>query len=89
MTEQEENAYLRGERAALVRIMTECARQLGYEDPLAKAAFLIEQIESAKAKLREACEEFGDPDFEDDLHLADIIDNHLLDHLRSEEEGGG
>lgn len=86
MTEQEEKAYLRGERAALVRIMTECARQLGYEDPLAKAAALIEEREQAKAKLREVCEEFGDPDFEDDLHLADIIDNHLLKHLQSEDE---
>jgi hypothetical protein len=35
----------------------------------------------AIAKLREVCEEFGDNDWEDSLHLADIIEKHLYLHL--------
>lgn len=31
--------------------------------------------------LRSLCEEFGDNDWGDDLHLADIIDKHLRRHL--------
>ncbi len=31
--------------------------------------------------LRGACRQFGDNDWDDDLHLVDIIEKHLLKHL--------
>lgn len=36
------------------------------------------------AKLREICDEFGDNDWSDDLHLGDVLEKHLLRHLHSE-----
>ena len=77
MTESEEKAYSRGERAALRSIMSECARKLGYDDPLRRAAALISEREQAIVTLRKVCEEYGDNDWSDDAHLADIIEKHL------------
>ena len=87
MSEAEEKAYVRGERAALVRIMTDCARQLGYEEPLSKTAALLHEIEQARAALRSVCAEHGDADFNECTHLVDIIENHLRKHLDGKECG--
>jgi predicted secreted protein len=85
MTEAEEKAYRAGQRAALVRVMQDCARQLGYEDPLAKAAALIAEREGAVRELRRLCAEHGDNDWPDDLHLVDVIDKHLGRYLESDD----
>ena len=37
--------------------------------------------EATIASLRGLCEEFGDNDWSDDLHLADVIDKHLAPYL--------
>ena len=36
------------------------------------------------AMLRQVCEEFGDNEWPDNLHLADIIEKHLWRHLTGE-----
>jgi predicted secreted protein len=65
------------------RIMLECARELGEDDPLRKAAVYIAEREQAVAALRELCAEHGDNDWPDNLHLADIIRKRLGRHLGS------
>jgi predicted secreted protein len=86
MTAEEERAYVAGRRAAMTRILMDCARELGYDDPLLKAATLIEEHENARAALRRICAEHGDNDWRDSEPLADVIADHLECYL---DEGGG
>ena len=53
--------------------------QLGYENEK-PAAWILER-EDAIAQLRDLCEHFGDNEWSEDLHLADIIEKHLGKHL--------
>ena len=39
------------------------------------------------AQLRITCDDFGDNDWGEDLHLADVIDRHLVRHLWAGKEG--
>jgi hypothetical protein len=86
MSEAEDKAYLAGRRAALVRTMQDCARQLGDDDPLAKAAACIEERESAVRALRAICAEHGDNDWPDNAYLVDVLEKHLRCWLDSAEE---
>ncbi len=83
MTAKEEKAYEKGHRAAATRIIMECARELGEDDPLRKAAHYIAEREQAIAALRELCAEHADNDWPDNLHLADIIRKRLGKYLGS------
>jgi hypothetical protein len=78
-----EKSYIAGNRAAIVGVVAHCLRELGYEegDNETKYLSLLTEREQAIAALREVCEEVGDNDWEDDLHLADIINKHLLPYL--------
>lgn len=86
----EERSYINGRRFAATQIMNECAKLLGYDDPLSKVAALISEREQTISKLRECCEDFGDNDWDDHLHLADVVDKHLhrvlLDNCEDDEE---
>jgi len=42
---------------------------------------LVAQLEETRAALRRVCEEHGDNDWRDDLHLADVVEKHLGRHL--------
>lgn len=75
MTEAEEQAYMRGSRAVWQRLLGECLRSLG-EDAGDKHGRVTERV-AAIAALRSLCAEFGDNEWDEDLHLADIIDKHL------------
>ena len=44
----------------------------------------IERQEAIQA-LREVCDEHGDNDWSDDLHLRDIIEKHLAPHLDADD----
>lgn len=79
-----ERDYERGNRAAWSRMLQECVRQLGIDDPAARGAAWILEREAAVAMLREACEHHGDNDWPDDLHMGDVIEKHLLRHLEAE-----
>jgi len=79
MTPHEEDIYVRGSRAAWVRMLAECIRQLGTDAPLT-ARWLLEREETI-AQLRILCERVGDNDWSTGLHLADVVEKHLARHL--------
>lgn len=81
MNEKEAKHYENGQRVAYSSILKTCCISLGYHVPGAHKAVCIAEREEAIAKLREICEEFGDNEWESDLHLADIIEKHLYRHL--------
>ena len=66
MTENEEKAYIQGERAARLSIILECIKWLGYDnDPeVHRLAWVIER-ERAVQTLRGVCADFGDNDWPD------------------------
>lgn len=81
MDSEKEQSYMEGYNAAYLRIMREAMSQLGYEtSEVAHADWMLER-ESAISALREACGDFGDNDWENDLNLSDIIEKHLTKHL--------
>lgn len=87
MPNEVEIAYDKGSRAALTGMLRSLTVQLsGEERDL--AALLIER-EDTVAKLRDVCERFGDNEWPDNLHLADVIEKHLLRHLEAPLLGGG
>lgn len=69
----------KGRRAALVDMLRHIVRSL-CPTQIGGAAQLIEREDSI-AVLRRVCEEYGDNDWSEDLHLADIIEKHLERHL--------
>lgn len=78
---KEETAYIQGSRSAWRAILSEAIKNLGYESPEAKASSWISEREAAIAQLRQACGDHGDNDWTENLHLADIIEKHLVRHL--------
>jgi hypothetical protein len=80
MDEQGEMDYRRGQRSAWRRVLSTALGELGYDstDPEElRLQRLIAEREDAIAALRRLCEDYGDNDWDDHLHLADIIDKHL------------
>jgi hypothetical protein len=77
VTDDEEKAHEAGRRSGLVHVLMTCARELGHGDPLLKAAAFIAEREAVVVALRRICAEHGDNDWDDDLHLADVIEKHL------------
>jgi len=77
----DESSYDAGSRMAWRIMLSECLKQLGYEsDEARKAAWILER-EAAVTELRMLCAEFGDNEWEVNLHLQDILDKHLGRHL--------
>lgn len=72
-----EQDYESGTRAAWSAMLGECLRHLGYTGAPAEHAAWITEREEAIARLRDICSEYGDNDWDDTLHLADIIEKHL------------
>jgi hypothetical protein len=80
MSEQD---YIEGGRRAWLTILQNAIRALGINDVDAgKARWVLERQETV-AKRREICGEYGDDDWPDDLHLADVLEKHLYRHLGS------
>lgn len=77
----EEAAWERGHRAAWRSILGTAIGQLGHTDDMTLEAMVAERAD-AIAALRSLCAEFGDTEWDDNLHLYDIIDKHLGRHLR-------
>jgi hypothetical protein len=75
----DEKAYERGCQQVWTQILRLALRNLPGLDKTVEA-HVIERAEIV-AMLRTVCERFGDNEWEDDLHLADVIDKHLLRHL--------
>lgn len=90
MTEKEEKIYLRGEASVYREFLGVALRGLGAEplpDDLASAqrriARLEEELADGRKQLRMLCDNFGDNDWEDGDHIADVIEKHLGKHLRA------
>ena len=84
MTDAEEAAYISGERAAAAAVVAHALGRLGYEDTEASRARWVIEREATIAALRSICARHGDNDWDESLHLADVIDKHLGRHLDSE-----
>lgn len=76
MSEQD---YINGTRAVWADLLGQAVKALGYQD--ATQHEWITEREAAVAVLRRLCEEYGDNDWPDELHLADVIEKHLGRHL--------
>lgn len=83
-TPDEELAYENGSRMAWLSMFRECLRHLQGE-PEARAMMWVSERTEAIAALRRVCGEYGDNDWDENLHLADIIEKHLGKHLDVEE----
>ena len=92
MTDKEEAAYLRGEQATYREMLSGALRGLHREvlpnTPEAlrlRVAQLEAQRASTVAALRSVCGDFGDNDWEDTDHLADVVNKHLGRHLHGDD----
>ncbi len=74
-----ERHHRQGYRAALTSTLRQTIRALEYEDTLV-AALVVEREETIQA-LRNVCEDHGDNEWDESLHLADVIDKHLGRYL--------
>lgn len=81
MTDEEERAYELGRKAAFQTLLSECIRELGAEGR-DEHGWRTERA-AAIAALRDICEDFGDNEWPDDLHLADVLEKHLAPYLDS------
>jgi predicted secreted protein len=70
-----------GQRTALVGVIRDALRQLGYDDPEAATSAWIVERQGAVVALRDLCASHGDNDWPDDLDLSDVINKHLANHL--------
>ncbi len=78
MSEQD---YINGNRQALTIMLRHCCRELGYDDFESRKVSWIAEREEAILALRDICKNYGDNDWNHNLHLADIIQKHLHRHL--------
>jgi len=84
MSEQDEAAWQDGNRAAWLAVLQTALTNLGYDDAAAGAVAWVAEREQAVRALRRACAEFGDNDWAAGLHLADVVEKHLLNHLEAD-----
>lgn len=76
--------YESGRRTAYTELLRTCLRELGQEDAqYSGRALALERME-AVCTLRRICADHGDNDWEPNLHLSDIIKNHLVRYLEKE-----
>lgn len=84
MTESEERAYVIGSQRAYASMLATCLRELSPAEPRPND-WAVVQLAEVRIALRRVCEAFGDNDWPDDLHLADVIEKHLERHLEGEQ----
>jgi transcriptional regulator with XRE-family HTH domain len=77
-----EAGYESGKRRAWLSMLQECLRALGYDTYEGKAARWTAEREEIVQALRAACTDYGDNDWPVDLNLVDVIEKHLVRHLR-------
>jgi hypothetical protein len=85
MNPSEESAYIEGSRRAFIDMLQLCLQHLGVHDPVAGQHRWILERQEAISTLRQMCADYGDNDWPDDLHLADVLEKHLARYLESEE----
>jgi len=78
----DEQSYINGQQTAYLKILESCQRELNLQT---KEQFATERADVILL-LRGLCEEYGDNDWPDNLHLSDIIEKHLINYLYLVEE---
>jgi predicted secreted protein len=81
MTEQEEEAYMQGSASAYLAVFNQCIRHL---PDLKDEARRLSERAAVISVLRRICTEHGDNDWDDGLHMVDIITKHLEPYLSNE-----
>ena len=81
MNEKQEQSYIQGSRAAWTTMLRSCLANLGIDGSEADRTRWILEREAAIAALRRVCRKHGDNNWDEDLHLADIIEKHLGRYL--------
>lgn len=79
MTDAEEQAYCTGRASAFRSLLGGCIRELGQEERDVHG-WRLERADTVAA-LRELCRDYGDNDWQDNLHLGDVINKHLVPYL--------
>lgn len=80
MNEKEEAAYLRGRKAVRREQLGEILHELHADEDMTRERLIAERAD-AIATLRRICDEHGDNNWHDTLHLSDIIDKHLARYI--------
>jgi hypothetical protein len=83
--EANERGYVSGHRAATMYMIRHLLREIlpePHASPEVTLARLVTEREQTVLTLRSICEEFGDNDWPENLHMPDIIEKHLARHLR-------
>lgn len=78
------NDYESGRRTAYTELLRTCLRELGQEVSEYSGVRLALEREETLSALRKICSDYGDNDWEPNLHLSDIIKNHLVRYLEKE-----
>lgn len=87
-----ERGYEDGPRTANLIALRTLLRAIGHdanEPDGVKLARLVVVYEETRLKLRDVCAVFGDNDWPDDLHLGDVVDKHLANHLHARKDADG
>lgn len=77
----DEQSYEQGSLMAWRLMLGQCLRHLGIDDAEAGKVRWVAERTDVVLMLRQVCEEYGDQDWDDDLHLGDVIEKHLWEHL--------
>lgn len=78
--------WIAGNRAAWRRILGMAAGELDGDER--KLAAALAELEDVRRILRRLCKDFGDNNWDDDLHLGDALDKHLGNYLRERADNG-
>lgn len=78
--EAKERAWTEGYHAAARQMLSQAIIWLGVEEK--DLALNLLGWDEVRCALRDVCEEFGDNDWPDSLHLPDVIEKHLARNLR-------
>lgn len=77
----DEQSYDLGWKAAWERIFMESLRQIDHPTEGRSREALILERSAAIGILRQVCADHGDNDWDNDLHLSDILEKHLACYL--------
>jgi hypothetical protein len=78
--------YESGLRDAYAAMLSECCRNLGYNDLDAQKTAWIKERERVISALRRVCAEYGDQDWDEKCSLDDVIEKHLHRNLAGSTE---
>ena len=89
LTALNESYYLRGQRSILVKQLRDILRSLDANGGNFDSYYITETVrlkserEDVISVIRMVCEDYGDNQWDESMHLGDVIDKHLYKHLNS------